>query len=167
MDICAKKISSKLTLIAMMVGTMAVTLKAQTPGTGQQQSAAKASVAAPTTGRTARIPRMPDGKPDLSGIWSHSVLTPLQRPGGLYKEALTAEEASDLEEQVQQRQIDKRIENTVTPPGEQTTDAYNSFWRAGYFSKIPATSLRTSQVDDAPDGHIPELIPIAKNGEQK
>ena len=27
-----------------------------------------------------KVPRTRDGKPDLQGIWSHSVLTPLERP---------------------------------------------------------------------------------------
>src|SRR5690242_15412004 len=27
------------------------------------------------------VPRTPDGKPDLQGIWSRSILTPRERPG--------------------------------------------------------------------------------------
>ena len=38
----------------------------------------KASFAAYKVGA---VPRTPDGKPDLQGIWSRSILTPLERPG--------------------------------------------------------------------------------------
>ncbi len=115
-----------------------------------------------TQGKPSKIPRTLDGKPDLQGLWSFSILTPLQRPGGVYKDNYSEDEVGSLEKQTQQRQIDLRVEPTVTPPGEKTTDAYNTFWRDGYFSKVPATSLRTSQVVDPPDGHIPPLTPEAQ-----
>ena len=31
--------------------------------------------------KVGKVPRTPDGKPDLQGIWSRSILTPLERPG--------------------------------------------------------------------------------------
>ena len=49
-----------------------------------------------------------------------------------------------------------------TPPGEKTTDAYNTFWRDGYWYKVPMTSLRTSQVVDPPNGRLPPLTPAAR-----
>jgi hypothetical protein len=86
----------------------------------------------------------------------------LERPGGLNKAEYTEEEAVDLEEQTQQDKIEQRIAPTVTPEGEKTTDAYNSFWREGYFIKIPATGRRTSQILDPEDGHLPSLTPDAQ-----
>ena len=62
-----------------------------------------------------------------------------------------------LEDAAQQKQFDLRTEPTDTPPGEKTTDAYNTFWRDGYWFKVPMTSLRTSQVVDPPDGRLPPL----------
>ncbi len=134
----------------------------RTPTTAKSATPAKNN--APSA---AKIPRTLDGKPDLQGLWSFSILTPLQRPGGEYKDELTEDEAAALEEKTQQKQIDLRVEPTNTPPGEKTTDAYNTFWRDGYFSKVPATSLRTSQVVDPPDGHIPPLTPEAKKRQQE
>ena len=109
------------------------------------------------------VPRTPDGKPDLQGIWSRSILTPVERPGNEsdkleYDSSLRAE----LEDAAQQRQFDLRTEPTNTPPGEKTTDAYNTFWRDGYWFKVPLTSLRTSQVVDPPDGRLPPLTPAAR-----
>src|SRR6516225_5919814 len=31
--------------------------------------------------KVGEVPRTPDGKPDLQGIWSRAILTPLERPG--------------------------------------------------------------------------------------
>ena len=50
----------------------------------------------------------------------------------------------------------------ILPPGEKTTDAYNTFWRDGYWFKVPMTSLHTSQVVDPPDGRLPPLTPAAR-----
>ena len=113
------------------------------------------------------MPRTADGKPDLQGLWSHSILTPLSRPGGTHTEELSQAEAEEQVDTTQQNQINLRIEPTVTPPGQKTTDAYNTFWRDGYFSKIPITSLRTSQVVDPPDGHVPELTAAAKEHQRE
>lgn len=113
------------------------------------------------TYKTGKMPRTADGKPDLQGLWSFSILTPLERPGGQHQEQLSSSEAEEAEDTAQQRQINLRVEPTNTPPGEKTTDAYNTFWRDGYFSKVPVTSLRTSQVVDPPDGHVPALTPAA------
>jgi hypothetical protein len=119
----------------------------------------KASFAKVPTGK---VPRLANGRPDLEGIWSYSILTPLERPGAQHKTQISAEEAADVEEKAQDAQIVKRVESTVTPPGEKTTDAYNSYWRDGYWYKVPMTVLHTSQVVDPPDGQVPPLTPEAR-----
>ena len=112
--------------------------------------------------KVGKVPRMPDGKPDLQGIWSRSILTPMERPvNAKDKTEIDASAAAKAEDAAHQRQINLRVEPTDTPPGEKTTDAYNSFWRDGYWFKIPMTTLHTSQVVDPPDGRIPGLTPEA------
>ena len=113
--------------------------------------------------KVGKVPRTSDGKPDLQGIWSRSILTPLERPGhesdkAEYDPSVRAE----LEDAAQQRQFDLRTEPTNTPPGEKTTDAYNTFWRDGFWYKVPMTSLHTSQIVDPPDGLLPPLTPAAR-----
>ncbi|HWO27591.1 MAG TPA: hypothetical protein VNO32_02215 [Candidatus Acidoferrum sp.] len=120
----------------------------------------KASFAAYTVGK---VPRTADGKPDLQGIWSRSVLTPLERRGSESdKTEYDPSVRAEFEDAAQQRQLDLRTEPTNTPPGEKTTDAYNTFWRDGFWSKVPMTSLRTSQVVDPPNGRLPPLTPAAR-----
>jgi hypothetical protein len=113
--------------------------------------------------KVGQVPRTADGKPNLQGIWSRSILTPLERPGSQadkseYDQSVRAE----FEDAAQQRQFDLRTEPTVTPPGEKTTDSYNTLWRDGFWFKVPMTSLHTSQVVDPPDGRLPPLTAAAR-----
>ena len=120
----------------------------------------KASFAAYEVGK---VPRTADGRPDLQGIWSRSILTPLERPGNQSdKTEYDPSVRDELEDAAQQRQFDLRTEPTNTPPGEKTTDSYNTFWRDGYWYKVPMTSLHTSQVVDPPNGRLPPLTPAAR-----
>jgi hypothetical protein len=129
-------------------------------GAGDKPYDWKASFAAYKVGA---VPRTPDGKPDLQGIWSRSILTPLERPGNQSDKAeYDPSVREELEDAAQQRQFDLRTEPTETPPGEKTTDAYNTFWRDGFWYKVPMTSLRTSQVVDPPSGRLPPLTPAAR-----
>jgi hypothetical protein len=125
----------------------------------------KASFAAYKVGK---VPRTADGKPDLQGIWSRSILTPLERPGNESdKTEYDPSVQAEFEDAAQQRQFDLRTEPTVTPPGEKTTDAYNTLWRDGFWYKVPMTSLRTSQVVDPPNGRLPALTPAAKEQQKR
>src|SRR5579862_2173681 len=110
---------------------------------------------------TGKVSRTSDGKPDLQGIWSRSILTPLERPSGQGSAEISKTDVQKAEDAAHQRQINLRIEPTDTPPGEKTTDAYNSFWRDGYWYKIPMTTLHPSQVVDPPDGRVPPLTRAA------
>jgi hypothetical protein len=118
--------------------------------------------------KVGKVPRMPDGRPSLQGIWSRAVLTPLERPDSEADKAeFDPSVRSELEDAAQRRQLDLRTEPTETPPGEKTTDAYNTFFREGFFYKVPMTSLHTSQVVDPPNGRLPPLTPAAREQRER
>ena len=99
------------------------------------------------------VPRMPDGTPDLQGVWDFASLTPLQRPAEMAgKEFLTDEEAAALEAQAAAR-VDR-----PPPPGD--PGAYNRFWFADGTSV--ARTGRTSLIVDPPDGRLPAYTPVGK-----
>jgi hypothetical protein len=121
--------------------------------------AAQARTAAKPAAAKSKIPRTPDGHPDLQGLWSFATATPLERPKEFAeKEKLTAEEAAKLE----QRAVENQFADTPPPPGD--AGSYNRFW-LDTGTKVIATR-RTSLVVDPPDGKIPPLTPEAQKGEQ-
>src|SRR5262245_36724025 len=62
------------------------------------QKPAPASVAKPWT-----MPRTPEGKPDLQGIWSNATITPLERPQNVKDLILSEEEAARMEKNTADR----------------------------------------------------------------
>jgi hypothetical protein len=113
--------------------------------------------------KVGQVPRTADGRPDLEGIWSRSILTPVERPGNESdKTEYDESDRDEFEVAAQKKQFDLRTEPTITPPGEKTTDSYNTFWRDGFWYKVPMTSLHTSQVVDPPNGRLPPLTAAAR-----
>jgi hypothetical protein len=118
--------------------------------------------------QTADIPRTPSGRPDLSGTYDVSTLTPIQRPtelGG--KMSLTDEEAAELAETERARQERGNLPsdpNRGAPPqgGDGSRGAagnvggYNSFWidRGTGAFQIDG-EWRTSILIDPPNGRYP------------
>jgi hypothetical protein len=105
-----------------------------------------------------KVPRLPDGHPDLTGFWNNGNLTPLQRPAGLGdKQYFTADEARAFEKaRIQEVDRDRR-------EGKSQADldgAYNEAW-FDRGTKIAKTG-RTSLIIDPPDGRVPPLTSAAK-----
>ncbi|MDE0828455.1 MAG: hypothetical protein OSB03_04580 [Vicinamibacterales bacterium] len=120
-------------------------------------------------GQSGDIPRTASGRPDLSGTYDVSTLTPLQRPTDLAdKQFLTNEEAAEIAAQELQRNIDRQRDSAPdrgAPPqgGDGSTGAagnvggYNSFWidRGTEAFQIDG-QWRTSILIDPPNGRMPE-----------
>ena len=105
-------------------------------------------------GQTTGALRTPWGEPDLQGIWDFRTATPMERPEEFSgQEFLTAEEASQLEHQAVEQQVDRA-------PRAGDPGTYNQFWMDSGTNIIG--TRRTSLIIDPPDGRIPDLASPAK-----
>ena len=103
--------------------------------------------------QSSSVPRLPDGKPDLQGVWDFSSVTPLQRPEELAdKEFLTEEDAAALEARAAGR-VD-----TAPPPG--SPGAYNRFWFADGTTVVG--TRRSSLIIDPPNGRLPSYTDLGR-----
>jgi len=104
-----------------------------------------------TSAAQGKVPRTPDGKPDLQGIWDFRTITPLERPNQFAgKETLSAEEAATIEQRNAETRVD-RAPRTGDP------GTYNQFWFD--FGSRVVDDKRTSLITDPADGRLPALTP--------
>src|SRR3979490_1369781 len=138
----------------LIVLAVSVPVAAQAPA-----AAAKSPTSAKsTTSATWVVPRTPDGKPDLQGLWGYAPLTPLERPAEFAaKEFLSEREATEYE---QRRLHEDNRDRRDGSAEADVTRAYNDFWW-DRGTKVVVTR-RTSLVVDPPDGKIPPLTPAAQ-----
>ena len=93
------------------------------------------------------LPRLPDGQPDLQGVWTNATITPFERPAELADKAFfTAEEAAAYEARIVGARTD-------APPRAGDVGNYNQVW-FDQGTRVVET-LRTSLVVEPPDGRVP------------
>lgn len=110
--------------------------------------------------KSSAVPRTPEGKPDLQGVWDFRTITPMERPKALADKAvMTQEEAREWEIQNRRNQDVRENAPSRIVGGQQSTAdvdrAYNDFWWD--FGDNGVRTRRTSLVVDPPDGQIPPL----------
>lgn len=118
---------------ARVAVTVAVTVTLAVPVAGQSSAAQQQAPVGST------VPRTPDGRPDLQGVWFFGTLTPLQRPDNLAgRTHLTDAEIAEIE-----------------------TRSNNRPEYFGLFGDYPkyVFDKRTSLVVDPPDGKVPPMTP--------
>src|SRR5260221_2694538 len=125
--------------VACVIASVDVTVFAQ--GTGEPQKAA----ARPS------VPRTPDGRPDLSGVWSFVSATPLERPQEFGDKAVLSDEKIA---QLERRAAQQSTVEGQPPSGD--TGSYNRFWTD---SGAKRTDRRTSLISDPRDGRLPPVTP--------
>jgi hypothetical protein len=103
-------------------------------------------------------PRTMNGHPDLQGLWSNAVITPLERPEELADKAvLTETEAEEYErERLAATNRDRRSENAAAD----TSNAYNDFWWDSGDNVV--LTRRTSLIVDPPNGRVPAFTPAGE-----
>jgi hypothetical protein len=139
-----------------VLASLAAVLLASVPVAGQAfKPAAKAPEA-----KTWTPPKTADGQPDLQGVWSNALSTPLERPEALgAKEFYTPEELAAREGRAAQG---GRGGARAAEPGTVGDVHYDvsQFGLDRAHSK-QATSMRTSLIV-GPEGKVPPLLPEAQ-----
>jgi hypothetical protein len=153
---------------SLVAGSLVVTsLGAQAPG----GSAASGASPAPAGWK---VPRTPDGHPDLRGVWGNNSVTPMTRPRQWKdKTSLTEAEVEELKQMAArfvdqggdaifgnfvQQMLDARDKGSFAQVSyDPTTGNYNQFWMADR-----EWDNRTSLIVDPADGQFPPLAPEAE-----
>ena len=102
--------------------------------------------------------RLPDGRPNLQGVWDFRTLTPLQRPEDQADKVLTAEEAAEVESQAAARTAEANAPSEVRTeplPVGGDVGGYNRYW-VDQGARV-VDDQRTSLIVDPPDGRLPAL----------
>ena len=137
--------------------TIPLTLAIQPPA-GAQNTATTPGTKTPAGSK--RVPRTPDGRPDLQGVWSNTTLTPLERPAEFAGKAVLAEGEAKAYEQraLEQANRDRRDGGANADLGR----SYNElFFERGTLARVDGT-IRTSMVIDPADGRVPPFTPAAQ-----
>lgn len=114
----------------------------------------------------ADIPRTPDGRPDMQGVWANNAATPMERPDGFENKAeLTDEEVAAYQSRHDQlfdgegeAAFGDDVFNSIVKGTDEhesydpTTGNYNHFWVADR-----EFENRTSLIIDPPNGRMPAL----------
>jgi hypothetical protein len=113
------------------------------------------------------VPRTPDGKPDLQGVWTNATITPMERPQNLAgkttmtdAEAKAYEKANNEELVKQDGQSDGPL---IAAAGSSGTGGYNVLFvdRGTELARVDGVK-RTSLIIDPPDGRVPAITPEAR-----
>ncbi len=136
---------------------------------------APTGAAARATTLAGGLPRTPDGRPDLQGVYDLATMTPVERPA-VYngRASITLDEAKQLESAAAartERSLRPDSAARTAPPigGDGSSGAaggvggYNAFWvdRGDAFTVIDGQA-RTSIVVDPPSGRVPPLTTAAR-----
>ena len=115
----------------------------------------------------AQVPRAKDGKPDLTGFWTHASVTPLQRPPGQKSSAVSEEEAKRIAAGVPMAGVTEEgfkgarySDPTKGAPPKGGKDfgvqAYDSFWMdPGSKLAFVKGEWRTSRIVEPTNGQLP------------
>jgi hypothetical protein len=113
------------------------------------------------------VPRTPDGKPDLQGVWTNATITPLERPANLMGKATLTDAEAKAYEKANQEELVKQDGQSDGPliaaAGSSGVGGYNVLFvdRGTELARVDGVK-RTSLVIDPPDGKVPPITAEAR-----
>ena len=113
------------------------------------------------------VPRTPDGKPDLQGVWTNATITPMERPANLMGKATLTDAEAKVYEQKNQEELVKQDGQSDGPliaaAGSSGTGGYNVLFvdRGTELARVDGVK-RTSLIIDPPDGKVPPITAEAR-----
>ncbi|HZS57991.1 MAG TPA: hypothetical protein VFA43_01890 [Gemmatimonadaceae bacterium] len=177
----AKALLTTAWITAMVIGlTPHVPAQTQRPAKPTAQTSAKPAVKPGWA-----VPRTPDGKPDLQGLWTNATVVPLERTPG-HGEFLTKEQAAELlrrgnRDEQNENDVERSDKATATAEPDAKADAkagatapnarggrggigdYNAtWWQLGK----PVLDNNRSSIIVGPEGRLPHTPETAKLLEQ-
>jgi hypothetical protein len=146
--------------ISSLAVAFAIVLAAPVRTAAQTAKGAAAGKSAPAAGKSAaaaktwKVPRTPEGVPDLQGYWTNNSYTPLERPNGVEKDFYTKEELKEVEKKAAAREAEQTEPGTVA-------DVHYDFTQFGLDrSQTRLTdNLRTSMIVNPENGKLPPVTP--------
>ncbi len=104
-------------------------------------------------------PRMPDGTPDMQGIWTNASITSLERPDGVENLVLTPQQAAGFRGVTERLlSMDTEVTDPDAPPPEEGGEirGYNAFWTdpGNEVARIDG-EFRSSWIVEPEDGKLP------------
>ena len=144
---------------------MAMVFLCVTVALGVVSTAAAQDRASETEGE---VPRTPDGRPDLQGIWTNQSMTPTQRRGD-QGPVYTPEEVAEIERGYADREASAaQASDPNRPPPERkntisVADSYNDvYFQRGNGVAVVYGEPRTSLITVPSNGRIPPRTPEAR-----
>lgn len=110
-------------------------------------------------GNDYQVPRMPDGSPDFQGVWTNTSLTRLQRSSQYDSNALSPEQAAEIEQRTaewEKRGLEATDPNAPAPEKGSNVGGYNSFYLdQGDSLAFIDGEYRTTWLTNQEDGRLP------------
>ena len=130
-----------------------------------------AAINAPMVEPGYTVPRLKDGRPDITGVWSNASNTSMRRPGSAKNLVMTDEEAKKARaanpQNVRQQTDDNQKLSDGKLNGKDLASGrgYNSFWidPGNNYAMVKGT-WRTSWIVDPPSGQVPTKSGAAGRG---